>query len=358
LRGIITDIGFIQSEADECVFVKPIDTGQKKIDTGQQYLHNHLLCIHVDDIYSSPPTAQARIDLEKALEARVGIKKQHGKMSYLGMAINKDKDGTITANQNGYIQSMLDRFNVTERPVSIPARPELLIERDDDIPYKDRSEFISIIMCLMYLARMTRGDTLFPVTYLATKCRAPTVRDYLAARWVLRYIKGTKSHRLVFKNSDLELIFHSDASHLLHEDGHGHTGIIITIGGTVVMARSIKQKLQARSSAEAELIAAEECSTYVVWMRLLCRNLGIWVSGPSTLSQDNKSAVIIANNGGTFKRTKHMIGKMSYLKDRIRLGDLVLKYVPTRDMLADMFTKPATRDVMNRHTRRFGLVAK
>jgi len=81
-------------------------------------------------------------------------------------------------------------------------------------------------------------------------------------------------------------------------------------------------------------------------------------SGPSTLSQDNKSAVIIANNGGTFKRTKHMIGKMSYLKDRIRLGDLVLKYVPTRDMLADMFTKPATRDVMNRHTRRFGLVAK
>jgi len=53
-----------------------------------------------------------------------------------------------------------------------------------------------------------------------------------------------------------------------------------------------------------------------------------------------------------------MIGKMSYLKDRIRLGDLVLKYVPTRDMLAGMFTKPATRDVMNRHTRRFGLVAK
>jgi len=393
LKAILEELGFGQSQADECLFIKEVK-GQK-----------HLLCVHVDDIYSSPPTDEACAEFERELQKRLDVKMQEGSLSYLGMVIEKDKHGNIHVNQRGYTQAMLERFDVNERPVQSPAYPGLKltdpdappapaaeeekppprarlrgaiaqerqerqkgskplsrvmrmqINAPDEEPCEDRREFVSIVMSLMYLARYTRPDILMVVTYLATKCQAPTRHDYLAARWVLRYVKGTKNMGLTFKAqklSDLNLEFYADASHLLHADGYGHSGMLAMLGGTIVMFRSVKQKLVARSSSEAELIAAEECATYVVWMRLLCADLGIKVSGPTPFAQDNKSAIIIMLKGGSFKRTKHFIGKMAYLRERIKMRDIALYYVPTRDMLADMLTKPVSRDILRRHGSRFG----
>ncbi len=386
LKSILESLGFKQAQSDECLFIRDVK-GEK-----------HLLCVHVDDIYSSAPTDEACAQFESELQKRLEVKMQEGSLSYLGMVIDKDKHGTIRVNQCGYTQAMLDRYSVNERPVQTPAYPGLLteapteevkpapvssraglrqsiakkkqshekgsktaprkvrfaIDTPDDAPLDERSEFVSIVMSLMYLARYTRPDILMVVTFLATKCQAPTRRDYLAARWVLRYIKGTRDKGLTFKDSDLMLEFYADASHLLHADGYGHSGMLATLGGTIIMARSVKQKMVARSSSEAELIAAEECATFVVWLRQLCADLGIKVSGPTPFAQDNKSAIIIMLKGGSFKRTKHMIGKMAYLKERIKMEDIKLHYVPTTDMLADMLTKPVPRETLRRHGSRFG----
>jgi hypothetical protein len=172
---------------------------------------------------------------------------------------------------------------------------------------------------------------------------------------VLRYLKGTLTTGLPFTRSDLVLKFYSDASHLQHADGRGHTGFLAKLGNTIVMSRSGKQKIQARSSTEAEIIAAEECATYLVYMRKLCEELGIPTDGPTTIAQDNKSAIIIVNQGGTFKRTKHMVGRISYLKQCIDDRNATMVYTSTRDMLADMLTKPLSREVIKRHNRALGV---
>jgi hypothetical protein len=121
------------------------------------------------------------------------------------------------------------------------------------------------------------------------------------------------------------------------------------------MTRSGKQKIQARSSTEAEIIAAEECATYVVYMRKLCTELGIDIGGPSVMAQDNQSAIIIVNQGGTFKRTKHMVGRISYLKQCIDDGVVTLSFTRTKEMLADMLTKPVSYDTIKRHIKEFGI---
>jgi hypothetical protein len=114
----------------------------------------------------------------------------------------------------------------------------------------------------------------------------------------------------------------------------------------------MKQKVQARSSSGAELIATEECSTYVAFMRHLCRELGIHCyAEPTIIAQDNKSSIIMALQGGTFRRTKHMIGKLNYLKQRLTNGDARLQYLPATLMLADMPTKPVSRDILSGHMR-------
>jgi hypothetical protein len=60
---------------------------------------------------------------------------------------------------------------------------------------------------------------------------------------------------------------------------------------------------------------------------------------PITIYQDNKSTIILAIQGATFKRTKYIIGRQSYVRERIRDGDIILKYLATADMTADILTK-------------------
>jgi hypothetical protein len=51
----------------------------------------------------------------------------------------------------------------------------------------------------------------------------------------------------------------------------------------------------------------------------------------------------MATQGGNFKRTKHLICKDSFVQDRIKNGEVVLKYLSTNNMPADMLTKPISK---------------
>ncbi len=67
------------------------------------------------------------------------------------------------------------------------------------------------------------------------------------------------------------------------------------------------------------------------------------------IHQDNKSTIIMAVQGGTFKRTKHLIGRESFVGERIRDGDIVLQnLLGTEKMPADALTKPLRREVVKR----------
>jgi hypothetical protein len=87
----------------------------------------------------------------------------------------------------------------------------------------------------------------------------------------------------------------------------------------------------------------DEAATYVVWMRAMLTDMGESQGTPTTVYQDNLSTIIMATNGGSFKRTKHLLTKASYVRERIEDGDLVLKHMPTTRMVADLLTKPLPR---------------
>ena len=47
------------------------------------------------------------------------------------------------------------------------------------------------------------------------------------------------------------------------------------------------------------------------------------------------------------KRTKHINVRYFFIEDRIEKGDLSIEHCPTKDMLADFFTKPLpTKDLL------------
>ena len=66
-----------------------------------------------------------------------------------------------------------------------------------------------------------------------------------------------------------------DASYSIHWDSKGHSGMVIGLGDSCcIMARSVKQKLVARSSTESELIALDDALCYILWFRKLLEDLG------------------------------------------------------------------------------------
>ena len=58
--------------------------------------------------------------------------------------------------------------------------------------------------------------------------------------------------------------------------------------------------------------------------------------------QDNQSAILLENNGraSSSRRTKHLNIRYFFITDRIKKGELKIKYCLTDDMVADFFTKP------------------
>ena len=65
-------------------------------------------------------------------------------------------------------------------------------------------------------------------------------------------------------------------------------------------------------------------------------------SKDNILYQDNKSAILLAENGraSSSKRTKHIKIRYYYVADRIEKGDLRIVWCPTDQMIADYLTKP------------------
>jgi hypothetical protein len=103
------------------------------------------------------------------------------------------------------------------------------------LEYKDKNHYLSIIMALMYLARLTRYEILFTVSYLATKGTKPSMRHYKAACRVLRYIECSGDYGILFKKDcRFGIRVGADASHRMYKDGKGQGEVMVSIGSGVV----------------------------------------------------------------------------------------------------------------------------
>ena len=115
----------------------------------------------------------------------------------------------------------------------------------------------------------------------------------------------------------------------------------MTLGKGAVSAMSKKQKINAKSSTEAEIVGVDDASTLILWMNYFIEAQGYAIK-ETRVYQDNISSSYLLVNGreSMSKRTKHMNVRYFFTKDRVEKGEMTIKYCPTKEMLADPFTKP------------------
>lgn len=335
LDSKLKDIGLTQCKSDKSVYVKVSPEGPTIIST------------HVDDILCTTPTKKLQKEFETLLKQHFEISCQYDNISYLGLNIHHDRlNKKIRVDQRGYTSDLLHRFGykIMPRSPGTPSTLEFVQKANDDSVTCDpirKKRYLSATMSLMFLARFTRPDILMPVTALASRTASPTEYDERNLNRILRYLSGSREKGLCYDgNHSLTLHIYADASHGLYPDGKGHGGIIITLGTAPTMTRSFKLKSVTRSTTESELYALEEACTYVTWYKMLLFEMGLDLPEPAPVYQDNKSTIILVSTGGNFKRTKHLIIRDAYVKERLDNGDIELKYLSTKQMPADLLTKP------------------
>ena len=101
---------------------------------------------------------------------------------------------------------------------------------------------------------------------------------------------------------------------------------------------STRQKLNTKSSTEAELVGVSDILPQVLSTRYFLQAQGYGIT-ENIVYQDNKSAIKLESNGrgSSGKRTRHIYVRYFFIADRIINKEVRVAYCPASDMVADFF---------------------
>ena len=175
----------------------------------------------------------------------------------------------------------------------------------------------------------------------------PTQRHWTAAKRVLRYLRGTTQHGVIYRKEDKpELIGFSDADWAGDQnDRRSTSGYIFQVGSGAISWKSKKQDCVALSTAEAEYMALSSATQESVWLRKLFTELGSPPEGPTVINEDNQSTIAMAKNPQHHGRAKHIDIKHHFIREKVHEGTVALKYCPSKEMTADILTKSLSKEL-------------
>jgi hypothetical protein len=138
----------------------------------------------------------------------------------------------------------------------------------------------------------------------------------------MKHLSGTKKKRLTLSASDLRCIkWCVDASFAVHPDFKSHPGTAALFDEDkgAVQSVSRKHELSTKSSAEAELVAADDASVVtLLWTKLLMEARGCEIDR-NMLHQDNKSAILLeeSDKKSSGKRTQALNTRCFFLSSQV-----------------------------------------
>ena len=336
LTGTLQKDGFAVNPYDPCVANKTMIDGTQCT-----------VCWYVDDLKISHVRDEVIDDVIEMIESHFGkMTVTRGlKHSYLGMDIEFNGKGEVMISMTPHLLETIEEFpDEIGTCYKTPAAAHLfeVDEEGTKLEEPKRQKFHRLTAKLLYVSRRARPDIQVPVSFLTTRVDKADVHDWKKLHRVLAYVKGTIDLPLTLSIDSLSVMrTWVDASFAVHHDMKSHTGGVITMGKGAFYASSKKQKLNTKSSTEAELVGAGDFLPQALWTRNFLGAQGYDVRD-NFFYQDNQSAMRLEKNGrkSAGQRSRHINIRYFFIKDRIEKKEISLVYCPTEDMVADFFTKP------------------
>ena len=264
---------------------------------------------------------------------------------FLGMSISQ-KPGLVSVDQKAYTRSLLEKYRMMEcKPVPTPlAEKEVLsseqcpaAESDEEFP-----DYRGVVGGLLFLATHTRPDISFAVSSLSKFLSNPGSAHWIAAKRVLRYLRGSMDITLSYRRSQNSQLFgFCDADWSSDVDDRrstsGYCFFMNELSGAVSWACR-KQQTVSLSTAEAEYMAVSAASQEVLFLEKLSREI-TGRCGKIVILEDNQACIAMAKNPLFHRRTKHVDIRHHFIRELVQKGVIELTYCPTEDMAADLLTK-------------------
>ena len=117
------------------------------------------------------------------------------------------------------------------------------------------------------------------------------------------------------------------------------SGFCIFFGDSLVAWSSKCQAIVSRSSTEAEYRVVANAAAECCWLRHLLGELHVKIDKAMLLYCDNVSAVYLTDNPVHHGRTKHIELDVHFVREKVAIGELWVRHVPTKLQIADIMTK-------------------
>ena len=330
INKILTEMGLIRLHKDRCVYA----TKEKTLFIG----------IHVDDVGIWGEDEQIKwfkASLKKQLEVR-----DLGKMSeFLSLNIVQ-QNGKITIDQVNYLNGILDEYglaNAKARVAPLEVNNEDKTEGGNKPVEKEKYQ--RAVGRIVYLINCSRPDLTFALSRTSSNCKDPRKKHWTDVTHVMRYLKGTKDLKIVYKNYEEgsgEFKTFCDADYNNQKGERiSYFGYVILCANAPIIWKTKKQTITVNSTVEAEYIAMCEAARESLWLMMIMTEMGQqrFLPKPFIIKCDNQGAIKLSESGLDSDRSKHIDIKYCFLQGCVEKGKLGFEYVPTYENLADLFTK-------------------
>ncbi|KAM1470398.1 hypothetical protein ACFX11_041122 [Malus domestica] len=317
-----------------------------------------IVSIYVDDIVYTGNNQDMLDEFKEDMKEKYEMSDLGLLHHFLGMGIIQT-ESSIFIHQKKYAFSLLDKFGLKEcKSVSIPLVATEKLSKEDGSGAADEEKYRKLVGSLLYLTA-TRPDVMYAASLLARYMHCPTNKHYGTAKRVLRYVKGTLDYGLKYEKGKKTVLVgfcDSDWGGSL-EDSKSTSGYAFSFGSGVFSWASVKQHCVALSTAEAEYISASEATAQAIWLRFVLEDFGELQVDVTPLQCDNTSAISISKNPVFHQKTKHIDRRYHFIKDALQQGIIDLVYCPSKEQVADIFTKALPKDRFNYLRDKLGVIS-
>ncbi|KAH9781363.1 Integrase catalytic domain-containing protein [Citrus sinensis] len=331
--------GYCRSQYDSCVYFKILSSEDRIY-----------LLLYVDDMLIACKRREEIERLKMELNTAFEMKDLGTATRILGMQIVRNRSkGTLFLTQAMYAKRVLSRFEMSgAKPVTVPMSAHFRLsklqepEEDHDLVHMKSVPYSSAVGSIMYSMVCTRPDVAHSVGVVSRFMGNPGREHWSAVKWLLRYMKGTANHGILYGGSEsnscqVSGFVDSDFAADL-DKRRSITGYVFILNGGAVSWKASLQSVVALSTTEAEYIALTEAVKEAKWLSGLVSEFGLKQESVC-IGCDSSSAIQLSKNPKYHERTKHIDVRLHFVRDEIANGIVNVIKVSTQTNPADILTK-------------------
>lgn len=266
----------------------------------------------------------------------------------------------ISLSQTAYALKIIEKCGLSGcNPRQAPLENRLKLNHQSEEEAVDKTLYQSIVESLRYWVN-TRPDLGYAVGYVSHFLEDPREDHMAAVKNIMRYVAGTQQWGLWFRrqrDEEATLTVFSDSDYAGDVDKRkSTTGIICFLSGSLITWQSMKQKVVAQSSCEAEYVAAANATCQALWLSRVLAEILETVPSVPLLKVDNKSAISLIKNPVLTGQSRHIEVKYHLVQESASQGLIAVEFIGTNDQLGDILTKSLSRVKFQELRNKIGLV--